>query len=84
MSGVRGGYPQPGQRPVPLCVPGVLRPAGGVGAPFTLPAGNDAGGDSPVSGRAWPGRDFGIRAPDPEETPLSWSEVHFAHERGLL
>ena len=37
---------------------------------------------------AWPGSDYGIRAPDPDETALSWAEVEHAlaqlHRRGHL
>ena len=28
----------------------------------------------------WPGAIYGVRAPDPEETPLSWAEVHVLRE----
>lgn len=31
----------------------------------------------------WPGREYGIRAPDPGETALSWSEVHHARRDGI-
>jgi len=37
------------------------------------------GGDTQIGERAngnWPGAIYGVRAPDPAETPLSWSEVH--------
>jgi hypothetical protein len=32
----------------------------------------------------WPGAIYGVRSPDPEETPLSWGEVHLAVREGLL
>ena len=28
----------------------------------------------------WPGAIYGVRAPDPAETPLSWAEVHVLRE----
>lgn len=28
----------------------------------------------------WPGAIYGVRAPDPAETPLSWAEVHILRE----
>ncbi len=36
-------------------------------------------GDTQIGERAngnWPGAIYGVRAPDPAETPLSWAEVH--------
>lgn len=84
MQGVRICNQQPDQRRGAHDVPWVLRPSGGVGAAITAEAGNDACCDRALSGRSWPGRDFGVREPYPGETALSWSEVHFAHERGLL
>jgi hypothetical protein len=32
----------------------------------------------------WPGALYGTRQPDPQETPLSWGEVHHAVREGLL
>lgn len=32
----------------------------------------------------WPGREIGVRAPMPEETPLSWGEVHAGQRAGVL
>ncbi len=32
----------------------------------------------------WPGKTHGVRAPHPEETPLSWSEVHHALAQEIL
>jgi len=84
MQGVRGGNQQSGQRCGVYDVRWVLRQACGVGAAIEDEAGNDACCDSALSGSPWPGRDFGVREPYPGETALSWSEVHFAHERGLL
>ncbi|MCL2310793.1 MAG: hypothetical protein FWC42_11120 [Proteobacteria bacterium] len=84
MQGVRGGNQQSGQRPVSAGVPALLRPAGGVGTAIAPASGADAGCDCALSASAWPGRDFGVRQPYPGETPLSWDEVHFARERGLI
>ena len=33
---------------------------------------------------AWPGQTLGVRQPAPYERPLSWPEVHYAREVGLL
>ena len=32
----------------------------------------------------WPGREYGIRAPHPEETALSWAEVFVFLEIGAM
>lgn len=32
----------------------------------------------------WPGREFGVRSPTPDETPLSWSEVNVFLHIGAL
>jgi hypothetical protein len=32
----------------------------------------------------WPGAIYGVRAPDPEETSLSWGEVHLGMQKGIL
>ena len=42
-------------------------------------AGAQRGGNKAVSERfngAWPGAIYGVREPEPQETPLSWAEVH--------
>ena len=76
---------QPATRRIPDAVPWLQGPAGGVSASFAAPAGGDAGRVCQTSGQhAWPGRDFGIRAPYPSETPLSWGEVHHAVMHGLI
>lgn len=54
------------------------RPPGGRAAP----AGQAAAGAVPAAD--WPGRLYGVRQPEPQETPLSWAEVHFARRWGLL
>ena len=46
------------------------------------------GGGDPAPGQrsngAWPGAIYGVRAPYPQETPLSWGEVNHARKEGLL
>ena len=43
----------------------------------------DAGGHRPIPTEPWPGAHLGIRAPDPDETPLSDSECWIAVREGL-
>lgn len=43
---------------------------------------NLPGSEGPAE--SWPGAEHGVRQPEPEETSLSWSEVHFAVARGVL
>jgi hypothetical protein len=76
---------QPVTRWVSDAVPWLQGTAGGVGPAVTLPARGDAGGVRPAARQhTWPGRDFGIRAPYPRETPLSWDEVHHAIAHRLI
>jgi len=69
---------------VPPGMPGVLRASGAVGTPKQETSVRDAGRDSPVSGRAWPGRGSGVRGPGIDETPLSACEVAYGQMKGLL
>ena len=70
----------------PLCavVLGVLRPAGDFRAPEQAAGSHHARGDCEVQGFTWPGQHFGVRAPFPGETPISWEEVHHAVRHGDL
>lgn len=43
-----------------------------------------AGNCATTTCSTWPGAEFGVRPPDPEETPLSWDEVHHGRKAGLL
>ena len=61
-------------------VPGPqARSAGGLDGP--RPQRDRAAGLGQRINGDWPGALYGVRAPDPQETPLSWAEVHFL--RGL-
>ena len=40
--------------------------------------------NNPLRFSAWPGSDFGVRAPYPSETPLSWDEVEHGRTHGLF
>ena len=71
-------------RRVPDAMPSVLRPAGGVCQTIAPASGSDACRDCEGSGCAWPGRGSGVRAPEPDENPLSTAEVAFGIERGLI
>lgn len=48
------------------------------------PGGGDVGGDCALSRLTWPGRDFGVRGPGLDETPLSWDEARLALTAGLV
>ena len=69
-----------------LCtvVLGMLHQAGDFGTPEQTAGGHHAGGDCEVQGGTWPGQHFGVRAPFPGETPISWEEVHHAVRQGIL
>ena len=54
------------------------------GSTFQGPAGTDAFGCGALRRSPWPGSDIGVRAPDPQETPLSWQEVRFGCIHGLF
>lgn len=63
---------------------GVLCQVGDFGAPEQSPGDIDVGSDRAVQGSAWPGQHFGVRAPFPGETPISWEQVHHAVRQGVL
>lgn len=69
---------------VPVPVLGVLHAPGALDASEQAGGRRDAGCDRQIPGRAWPGRDLGVRAPYPGETPISWAEVHHGVREGLL
>ena len=46
-------------------------------------AGASRSGKARING-TWPGAIFGVRKPHPNETPLSWAEVHHAVRNELL
>lgn len=89
MQGMRESRHESALRGISPSVPGMLRTPGAIDTPQQAARGSDAGIDrslsAPVeSGSTWPGRDFGVRAPYPGETQLSWCEVMEAVRRGLL
>lgn len=84
MPGVRIIETTAAQWGVPPGLPGVLRSPGAVHAPEQEAGGRDAGSDRSLSGRAWPGSDFGARRPGTGETPLSADEVWHGVQRGLI
>jgi hypothetical protein len=55
----------------------VLHPPGAEHAPEQGAGGRDVGRYRALSGRAWPGRDIGVRAPEDGETALSRGEVEY-------
>lgn len=63
---------------VQLPVPGVLHSSGSQRTPSKGSGLRHVGRDRASLGGTWPGRDLGVRAPDPGETPLSRAEVRFA------
>ena len=63
---------------------GVLHAPCAVGSSVTKPARGDAVSNNPLRFSAWPGSDFGVRAPYPAETPLSWDEVEHGRTHGLF
>ena len=67
-----------------LRVRSVLRSFGGVSEAGQGAAGEDAGRDSPVRPSPWPGKNYGVRQPDPKEIPLSWAEVKHGRVHGLF
>lgn len=89
MQGMRESRHESALRGIPPGMPGMLCAPGAIDTPQQSARGSDAGIDrsfqAPMeSGSTWPGRDFGVRAPYPGETPLSWEEVMEAVRRGLL
>ncbi len=67
-----------------LPVRSVLRPAGVECAPRQAPSVSDVGCDFEISGKPFAGRRFGVRAPTPDETPLSVEEVRIGLRAGVL
>lgn len=84
MQGMRESRHESALWAVPDAVPGMLHAPGAFDTPQQAARGSDAGSDRQVQGCTWPGRDFGIRAPLPGETAISWAEVHHAMKVGLL
>ena len=70
--------------PVRTVMLGVLCQVGDFGAPEQVARRSDAGNDCAIQGSTWPGEHFGVRAPFPGETPISWEEVHHAVSQGVL
>jgi len=62
----------------------MLRQARYIGQTKQTPTGGDAVSNNPLRFSAWPGSDFGVRAPYPSETPLSWDEVQHGRVLGLF
>lgn len=81
--GLRDGRGQSPERGVPHAVPRLLHPSGAERAPEQTAGGRHAGGDRAISGRAWPGADFGVRASGIDETPLSRAEAVVAMREGF-
>lgn len=67
---------------IQLAMCSVLRSTGDQCASEQEPCSVDVGGHQPVSRESWPGESFGVRAPWPGETPLSWAEVHYGMRVG--
>ena len=55
-----------------------------VGSTVQKPARGHVVSNNPLRFSAWPGSDFGVRAPYPSETPLSWDEVQHGVAHGLF
>jgi hypothetical protein len=62
----------------------VLCASGAVSTSRQEASGRDAGSDSQISRKSWPGRGVGVRGPIADETPLSRAEVHHGLTRCLL
>jgi hypothetical protein len=62
----------------------VLHSPSAVSPAFTDSAGSNVGGNNPLRFSAWPGSDFGVRAPYPSETALSWDEVEHGRINGYF
>ena len=82
MSGLLARRSQSLRRGVPDGLSALLRAAGAQRAPLPGAGAGDAGDHRPLPWRAWPGRDLGVRAPMPGETPLSWDELVVALKGG--
>jgi hypothetical protein len=75
---------QPDIRAISLRLPSMLHEAGDLDAPQQGGCCRNAGSDCQIQGRAWTGADFGVRPPDPDETPLSIDECWVAVREGLI
>ena len=62
----------------------VLHAPCAVGPTIAKPARGHAVSNNPLRFSAWPGSDFGVRAPHPTETALSWDEVEHGRVHGLF
>ena len=62
----------------------VLHAPCAVGTTIAQSAGIHAVSNNPLRFSAWPGSDFGVRAPYPAETALSWDEVEHGRVHGLF
>ena len=71
-------------RGIQFQMPNLLHAPCRISPPEQVPTGGHAVSNNPLRFSAWPGSDFGVRAPYPAETPLSWDEVQHARTRGLL
>jgi len=69
---------------LPLHMRTLLRPVGAQCAPGQAPSIGHAGRDCQISGKPFAGRRFGVRAPTPDETPLSAEEVLIGMREGIL
>ena len=62
----------------------VLHAPCAVGTAIPQSARSHAVSNHPLRLSAWPGSDFGVRAPDSTETALSWDEVEHGCVHGLF
>lgn len=58
--------------------------AGAVNVPQQAACSGDAGVYRALPGGRWAGASHGVRAPGPGETPLSYEEVAFGVQKGIL
>ncbi len=72
------------ERNLPIYMRAVLRPAGAQCAPGQAPSVSHVGSDCEISGKPFAGRRVGVRAPTPDETPLSVEEVRIGLRAGVL
>jgi hypothetical protein len=62
----------------------VLHSPCAVSPAFAESTGGNAVSNNPLRFSAWPGSDFGVRAPYPSETALSWDEVQHGRINGYF
>lgn len=65
-------------------LPALLRAPGIERTSKQKPRGRNAGRNLTSPAKSWPGKSFGVRAPEDGETPLSAEEVLYAQRMGLL